>query len=208
MAGGRSARGSRRHAAAASVVVPFPRDAAGARLDLARFVPSGRSLLADDRRARRGGRRVRRCDVHARLRRRTSRRQGCAAGAGARGHRRDPRPRRAESRHDRRRRRGGDVACASLGRRRLGRPRVPTHARGEGRARARGGCRAAGRLVLARDGCGQDDSAHRDRNGAAAPAALAREGHDASARREHPGRLVAGDASARRGALRRPCAPG
>ena len=46
MAGGRSARGSRRHAAAASVVVPFPRDAAGARLDLARFVPSGRSLLA------------------------------------------------------------------------------------------------------------------------------------------------------------------
>jgi cell division septal protein FtsQ len=46
MAGGRSARGSRRHAAAASVVVPFPRDAAGARLDLARFVPSGRSLFA------------------------------------------------------------------------------------------------------------------------------------------------------------------
>ena len=46
MAGGRGARGSRRHAAAASVVVPFPRDAAGARLDLARFVPSGRSLLA------------------------------------------------------------------------------------------------------------------------------------------------------------------
>lgn len=46
MAGGRSARGSRRHAAAASVVVPFPRGAAGARLDLARFVPSGRSLLA------------------------------------------------------------------------------------------------------------------------------------------------------------------
>ena len=46
MVGGRSARGSRRHAAAASVVVPFPRGAAGARLDLARFVPSGRSLLA------------------------------------------------------------------------------------------------------------------------------------------------------------------
>ena len=46
MAGGRSARGSRRHVAAASVVVPFPRGAAGARLDLARFVPSGRSLLA------------------------------------------------------------------------------------------------------------------------------------------------------------------
>jgi cell division protein FtsQ len=45
MAGGRSARGSRRHAAAASVVVPFPRGAAGARLDLVRFVPSGRSLL-------------------------------------------------------------------------------------------------------------------------------------------------------------------
>jgi cell division protein FtsQ len=46
MAGGRSERGSRRHAAAASVVVPFPRGAAGARLDLVRFVPSGRSLLA------------------------------------------------------------------------------------------------------------------------------------------------------------------
>jgi cell division protein FtsQ len=45
MAGGRSVRGSRRHGAAASVVVPFPRGAAGARLDLARFVPSGRSLL-------------------------------------------------------------------------------------------------------------------------------------------------------------------
>jgi cell division protein FtsQ len=46
MVGGRSARGSRRHAAAASAVVPFPRGASGARLDLARFVPSGRSLLA------------------------------------------------------------------------------------------------------------------------------------------------------------------
>ena len=46
MAGGRSARGSRRHVAAASVVVPFPRGASGARLDLARFVPSGRWLLA------------------------------------------------------------------------------------------------------------------------------------------------------------------
>jgi cell division protein FtsQ len=46
MAGGRSARGSRRSSAAASVVVPFPRGAAGARLDLARFVPSGRWLLA------------------------------------------------------------------------------------------------------------------------------------------------------------------
>ena len=45
MVGGRSARGSRRHVAAASVVVPFPRGAAGARLDLVRFVPSGRSLL-------------------------------------------------------------------------------------------------------------------------------------------------------------------
>ena len=48
MVGGRSARGSRRHVAAASrsVVVPFPRGAAGARLDLVRFVPSGRSLVA------------------------------------------------------------------------------------------------------------------------------------------------------------------
>jgi cell division protein FtsQ len=46
MVGGRSERGSRRRAAAASVVVPFPRGAAGARLDLVRFVPSGRSLAA------------------------------------------------------------------------------------------------------------------------------------------------------------------
>ena len=45
MVGGRSERGSRRHAAAASVVVPFPRGAAGARLDLVRFVPSGRALF-------------------------------------------------------------------------------------------------------------------------------------------------------------------
>ena len=55
MAGGRSARGSRRHAAAASVVVPFPRGAAGARLDLVRFVPSGRSLLASFGRSSRSG---------------------------------------------------------------------------------------------------------------------------------------------------------
>jgi cell division protein FtsQ len=48
MVGGRSERGPRRHATAASrsVVVPFPRGTAGARLDLVRFVPSGRSLLA------------------------------------------------------------------------------------------------------------------------------------------------------------------
>ncbi|MDH5281124.1 MAG: FtsQ-type POTRA domain-containing protein, partial [Thermoleophilia bacterium] len=46
MAGGRTERGSRRHARAASVVVPFPRGAAGDRLHLARFVPSGLSLLA------------------------------------------------------------------------------------------------------------------------------------------------------------------
>lgn len=46
MAGGRSARGSRRRVVhAASVVVPFPRAETGDRPDLARFVPSGRSLL-------------------------------------------------------------------------------------------------------------------------------------------------------------------
>ena len=45
MVGGRTERGSRRHARAASVVVSFPRGAAGDRLHLARFVPSGRSLL-------------------------------------------------------------------------------------------------------------------------------------------------------------------
>ena len=46
MAGGRTERGSRPRARAASVVVPFPRGAAGDRLHLVRFVPSGRSLLA------------------------------------------------------------------------------------------------------------------------------------------------------------------
>ena len=46
MAGGRTERGSRRRVHAASVVVPFPRSPSGARLDLARVVPSGRSLLA------------------------------------------------------------------------------------------------------------------------------------------------------------------
>jgi cell division protein FtsQ len=45
MAGGRTERGSRRRARAASVVVPFPRGEAGDRLDLVRFVPSGRSLV-------------------------------------------------------------------------------------------------------------------------------------------------------------------
>lgn len=45
MVGGRSPRGSRRPRAAASVVVPLPRGVVGARLDLVRFVPSGRSLL-------------------------------------------------------------------------------------------------------------------------------------------------------------------
>jgi hypothetical protein len=44
MAGGRAQGGSRR-TRAASVVVPFPRGGAGDRLDLARLVPSGRSLL-------------------------------------------------------------------------------------------------------------------------------------------------------------------
>ncbi len=45
MAGGRTGRGSRRRTRAASVVVPFPHGAVGDRLDLARLVPSGRSLL-------------------------------------------------------------------------------------------------------------------------------------------------------------------
>lgn len=45
MAGGRAERGLRRRTRAASVVVPFPRSSAGDRLDLARVVPSGRSLL-------------------------------------------------------------------------------------------------------------------------------------------------------------------
>ena len=45
MAGGRTERGSRRRTRAASVVVPFPGGEAGNRLDLARVVPSGRSLL-------------------------------------------------------------------------------------------------------------------------------------------------------------------
>ena len=45
MAGGRTGRGSRRRTRAASVVVPFPQGAVGDRLDLARLVPSGRSLF-------------------------------------------------------------------------------------------------------------------------------------------------------------------
>ena len=45
MAGGTNARGSRRPTRTASVVVPFPRGVSDARLDLARFVPSGRSIL-------------------------------------------------------------------------------------------------------------------------------------------------------------------
>jgi cell division protein FtsQ len=43
--GGRTEPGSRRRARAESAVVPLPRPAAGDRLDLVRFVPSGRSLL-------------------------------------------------------------------------------------------------------------------------------------------------------------------
>ena len=42
--GGRVERGSRPRARAASVVVPLPRRISGERLDLARLVPSGRSL--------------------------------------------------------------------------------------------------------------------------------------------------------------------
>ena len=45
MVGGRSERGSRRTVRAASVVVPFPRNTPGDRLDIARLVPSGHSLL-------------------------------------------------------------------------------------------------------------------------------------------------------------------
>jgi cell division septal protein FtsQ len=45
MVGGRSDGETRRSTRAASVVVPFPRGASGDRLDIARFVPSGRSLL-------------------------------------------------------------------------------------------------------------------------------------------------------------------
>lgn len=45
MVGGRTERGSRLRTRAGDVVVPFPRGGAGDRLDLARFVPSGRILL-------------------------------------------------------------------------------------------------------------------------------------------------------------------
>lgn len=44
--GGRAERGSRPPARTASVVVPFPRGRSGGRLDPARLLPSGRSLLA------------------------------------------------------------------------------------------------------------------------------------------------------------------
>ena len=45
MVGGRAQGGSRRQTRAASAVVPFPRGGAGDRHELARLVPSGRSLL-------------------------------------------------------------------------------------------------------------------------------------------------------------------
>ena len=45
MVGGRVEAGSRRHTRAARAVVPFPRGGAGDRHELARLVPSGRSLL-------------------------------------------------------------------------------------------------------------------------------------------------------------------
>src|SRR6187401_3598387 len=45
MVGGRVEAGSRWHTRAASAVVPFPRGGAGDRHELARLVPSGRSLL-------------------------------------------------------------------------------------------------------------------------------------------------------------------
>jgi cell division protein FtsQ len=45
MARGRTERGSRRRPRAASAVVPLPRHGPGDRLDLARVVPSGRSLV-------------------------------------------------------------------------------------------------------------------------------------------------------------------
>jgi cell division protein FtsQ len=45
MVGGRVEAGSRRRTRAASAVVPFPRGVAGDRHELARLVPSGRSLL-------------------------------------------------------------------------------------------------------------------------------------------------------------------
>ena len=90
--GGRVERGSRPRARAASVVVPLPRRITGERLDLARLVPSGRSLgialLIVVGAARRLARRAR----DRRVRRAHGRRRGSAPGrraAGAQGSRAD-----------------------------------------------------------------------------------------------------------------------
>ena len=143
MAGGRSARGSRRHAAAASVVVPFPRDAAGARLDLARFVPSGRSLLATFGVARGRRRRVLGRVRDPGLRGRAGRRARRTARALARGDAGDARLVGQSLVAIDARRGRGHPARASRRRRGLRRPRLPAHARRQGRAGAAGRRRPA-----------------------------------------------------------------
>ena len=138
MVGGRSARGSRRHAAAASVVVPFPRGAAGARLDLVRFVPSGRSLLVDVRSPDRDRPRLlgRLRDPRLRHRHDRDRRRAACSPAGRRAS--DQQPRGSQPRLDRRRRGRGRTPHHSRSRRRLRRSCVPEHARDQDRARAAG----------------------------------------------------------------------
>ena len=184
MAGGRSARGSRRHAAAAprSVVVPFPRGAAGARLDLVRFVPSGRSLLvtfvavvaigiaywiayatpvfAVERVVVRGAPPELSREVTRATRDLVGRSLVAVDAEQVEGRLRD----------------------ASGRRRRHGRSRVPGHAGGQGRPGTPRRGREARRLGLARDRRRQGDPRDRDRDAAAPAAALAGPGRDDSRR--------------------------
>ena len=159
---------------AASVVVPFPRRDAGDRLDLARLVPSGRSLLVAfalvvavlgaywgavailglRRRARRGrGRSARRSRARSRSPRRT-----CVGTSLL-----DVDARAVED----------AVRALPVRRGRLGRPSVPEHPRRQGCRRAARRRRATRALGVARDRGGQGDPGDRDRGRARLSAALA-----------------------------------
>ena len=137
MAGGRVERGSRRRTRAASAVVPFPRGVAGDRQDLARLVPSGRSLLLGFALvagvlARATGAPARRPSSPSSASQvegappAVAREVETAAEAvvGTSLLEVDARPRR------------GHRAGAPVGRRRVGRPRLPAHARRQGRGRS------------------------------------------------------------------------
>ncbi len=126
-----------------------------------------------------------------RLRRRPPRGERCASGGRAPGRSRSERRRRHEPPRDRRARRRGQSARSPFGGGRLGRPRLPQHARRErcGRAARRGG--SPRELGMARDGVGKGDSGDRDRDRAAVPPSLAhprRRGESRQIASPEPGR--------------------